>query len=81
MGTPVVFSLGDGCVVAAARSGRWLCVRRIRGGKTDAPAYRPAVASDNAGTTLVAYERHPKSENPDALIVIGFRLLNESRAR
>jgi hypothetical protein len=44
-------------------------------GAPDTPAYRPAVASDGAGTTLVAYERHPDSEDVDALIVIGFRML------
>jgi len=44
-------------------------------GSPDTPAYRPAVASDSAGTTLVAYERHPENKAPDAPIVIGLRLL------
>ena len=37
------------------------------------PAWRPAVASDGKGTTLVAYERHPKT--PNVPIRIGFRML------
>jgi len=37
------------------------------------PAYWPAVASDGAGTTLIAYERHPRTG--DTPIRIGFRLL------
>ena len=38
------------------------------------PAQRPALASDGAGTVLIAYERHP--EKGDVPIKIGFRLLN-----
>ena len=44
-------------------------------GAPDTPAYRPAVASDGVGTTLVAYERHPQTEDMDAPIFIGFRIL------
>jgi hypothetical protein len=41
------------------------------------PASRPAVASDGAGTSLIAYEKHPeKSEIP---IKIGFRMLTAKR--
>jgi len=61
MGTPGVFSLGDGCVVAAARSGRWLCLWRIRDGKTDGPVVSdpggmgtdPAFASDGKHVLMV----------------------------
>ncbi len=37
------------------------------------PAYSPAVASDGAGTTLLAYERHPRAG--DTPIRIGVRVL------
>ena len=42
-------------------------------GEQDSPARHPAVASDGAGATLIAYERHPKTG--DVPIRIGFRLL------
>ena len=42
-------------------------------GEKTSPAYHPAVASDGAGTTLIAYERHPKTG--DVPIKIAFRLL------
>ncbi|MCX7804773.1 MAG: hypothetical protein N3A38_06230, partial [Planctomycetota bacterium] len=38
-----------------------------------APASHPAVASDGAGTTLIAYEKHP--ETGDVPIKIAFRML------
>jgi hypothetical protein len=38
------------------------------------PASRPAVASDGAGTSLIAYEKHP--EKGDVPIKIGFRMLS-----
>lgn len=38
------------------------------------PAYWPAAASDGAGTTLIAYEKHP--ETADTPIMIGFRMLS-----
>ena len=41
-------------------------------GDFDSPAIKPAVASDGAGTTLIAYEKHPASE--DVPIRIGFRM-------
>ena len=37
------------------------------------PAAEPAAASDGAGSTLVAYEKHP--EKGDVPIKIGFRML------
>jgi hypothetical protein len=37
------------------------------------PAYETAVASDGAGTTLIAYEKHP--EKGDVPIKIGLRML------
>ncbi len=37
------------------------------------PAYETAVASDGAGTTLIAYEKHP--EKGDVPIRIGYRML------
>ncbi len=42
-------------------------------GSHEAPASRPAVASDGAGTTLIAYEQHPAAG--DVPIKIGFRML------
>ncbi|MCX7806116.1 MAG: hypothetical protein N3A38_13120 [Planctomycetota bacterium] len=42
-------------------------------GEFDSPAIKPAVASDGAGTTLVAYEKHPAAG--DVPIKIGFRML------
>jgi hypothetical protein len=42
-------------------------------GTAASPAAEPAAASDGAGTTLVAYEKHP--DKADAPIGIGFRLL------
>jgi len=42
-------------------------------GEKGSPAYRPAAASDGKGTTLVAYERHPKTA--DVPIKIAFRML------
>ena len=42
-------------------------------GEFASPAFRPTVASDGAGTTLVAYERHPKTG--DVPIKIAFRML------
>lgn len=39
----------------------------------ESPAYWPAVASDGAGTTMVAYERHPKT--PDQAIRIALRMV------
>jgi hypothetical protein len=42
-------------------------------GEQGSPAFRPAVASNGKGTTLVAYERHPKTT--DVTIKIGFRIL------
>lgn len=42
-------------------------------GEADSPAYHPTAASDGAGTTLIAYERHPKTG--DVPIKIGFRML------
>jgi len=43
-------------------------------GTAESPAIKPAVASNGAGTTLIAYEKHP--ENAETPIQIGFRLLN-----
>ena len=42
-------------------------------GEKGSPAYHPAVASDGAGRSLVAYERHPRTG--DVPIRIAFRLL------
>lgn len=42
-------------------------------GTGTSPAIKPAVASDGAGTTLIAYEKHP--EKADVPITIGFRML------
>jgi hypothetical protein len=42
-------------------------------GEHASPAYHPAVASDGAGTTLIAYEKHP--ETGDVPIKIAFRML------
>jgi hypothetical protein len=42
-------------------------------GEREAPAMNPCVASDGAGTTLIAYEKHP--ETADVPIKIGFRVL------
>jgi len=39
------------------------------------PAYRPAIATDGAGATLIAYERHPKTG--DVPIKIAFRILKK----
>ncbi len=39
----------------------------------ESPAYRPALASDGAGTTVMAYERHPRTA--DAPIRIGLRVI------
>ena len=42
-------------------------------GTPESPARAAAVASDGAGTTLIAYEKHP--EKADTPIKIGFRIL------
>jgi hypothetical protein len=42
-------------------------------GEQDSPALHPAAASDGAGTTVIAYERHPKTA--DQPIKIGVRVL------
>jgi hypothetical protein len=42
-------------------------------GEAGSPAFRPTVASDGSGTTLVAYERHPRTA--DAPIRIAIRIL------
>ena len=42
-------------------------------GAWQAPADRTAVASDGAGTSLIAYEQHP--DKVDTPIIIGVRLL------
>jgi hypothetical protein len=42
-------------------------------GEPESPAFRPAIASDGAGTTVIAYERHPKAG--DQPIKIGVRIL------
>jgi hypothetical protein len=42
-------------------------------GTSENPAQRPALATDGAGTTLIAYEKHP--EKGDVPIKIGFRIL------
>ncbi len=42
-------------------------------GELASPAFRPAVASDGKGTTLILYERHPKTA--DVPIKIAFRTL------
>jgi hypothetical protein len=42
-------------------------------GSPESPAAEPAAASDGAGVTLVAYEKHP--EKGDVPIKIGFRVL------
>ena len=44
-------------------------------GSSAAPAKSVAVASDGAGTTLIAYEQHP--EKADTPIKIGLRLLTK----
>jgi hypothetical protein len=44
-------------------------------GTAESPAIKPAVASDGAGTTLIAYEQHPAAS--DVPIHIGFRLWKE----
>jgi len=47
--------------------------RQHAAGTAASPAIKPAVASDNSGTTLIAYKRHPDSaETP---ISIGLRML------
>jgi hypothetical protein len=45
-------------------------------GTVSGPAIRPAVASDGAGTTLIAYEQHP--ETAEIPIRIGVRMLKPS---
>lgn len=46
-------------------------------GQADSPACRPVVASDGAGTSVIVYERHPKTaEEP---IMIGLRILHASQ--
>jgi hypothetical protein len=42
-------------------------------GTSESPAQRAALATDGAGVTLIAYERHP--EKGDVPIKIGFRML------
>ena len=42
-------------------------------GEPESPALRPAVASDGAGTTVIAYERHPRT--PETPVKIGVRVL------
>jgi hypothetical protein len=39
------------------------------------PGYRPALASDGAGTTVLACERHPRS--PDTSVLISVRVLRQ----
>jgi hypothetical protein len=46
-------------------------------GTLDNPAQRPALATDGAGHTLIAYERHP--DKSDVPIKIGFRILSGSQ--
>ncbi|MCX7805964.1 MAG: hypothetical protein N3A38_12345 [Planctomycetota bacterium] len=45
----------------------------VLSGTLGSPAAEPAVASDGAGTTLIAYEKHP--EKSDTPIKIAFRML------
>lgn len=42
-------------------------------GEGNSPAIKPCVASDGAGTSLIAYEKHP--DKGDVPIKIGFRML------
>lgn len=42
-------------------------------GTAESPAIKPAVASNAAGTTLIAYEKHP--DKADVPITVGFRML------
>ncbi len=42
-------------------------------GEESSPAFRPAAASDGAGTTLIAYEKHPKTGKQP--IKIAYRML------
>lgn len=48
-----------------------------REGEGNSPAIKPCVASDGAGTALIAYEKHPATG--DVPIKIGFRMLSGGR--
>jgi len=56
-----------------AKDGKVLEEKIDLGGSFESPIRLPALASDGKGTTLVAYERHPKTA--DVPIKIAFRLL------
>jgi hypothetical protein len=46
---------------------------QLLAGSLTSPAHEAAVASDGAGTTMIAYEKHP--EKADVPIKIGVRVL------
>jgi hypothetical protein len=48
-------------------------------GEAGSPAFRPTVASDGRDTTLVAYERHPRTA--DVPIRVGFRMLRTAEKK
>ena len=71
--------LGKAHLVAGSSTSpeRWRYGRcqlgKAAAGKAEPPAMNTAVASDGKGTTLIAYERHPKT--PETPIKIAFRML------
>ena len=60
-------------VVRISPEGEVVMADQFVSGTFASPAYETAVASDGAGTTLIAYEKHP--EKGDVPIRIGFRML------
>jgi len=59
--------------VRVSESGEMIGQPQVVSGTFESPARAAALASDGAGTSLIAYEKHP--EKADVPIKIGFRML------
>jgi hypothetical protein len=62
------------CASRISEAGDLVGTAQTLSGTLESPAAEPAVASDGAGTALIAYEKHP--DKADVPIKIGFRLLS-----